>query len=48
MFHELTEPLEEYYAGRGLLVTVDAVGEVDEVTARIVAALDPMLPGRQA
>jgi adenylate kinase len=34
-----TAPLTAYYAGRGLLVQVDGIGEIDEVTARIIAAL---------
>ena len=33
-----TAPLTAFYAGRGLLVQVDGIGEVDEVTERIVAA----------
>jgi hypothetical protein len=28
------------YAGRGLLIEVDGMGPVDEVTARVSAALD--------
>jgi adenylate kinase len=40
VFHEQTEPLEDYYEGRGVLVPVDAVGPVDEVTDRIIKALD--------
>jgi len=35
-----TEPLLDTYRERGLLVEVDGVGSVDEVTARIVAAID--------
>ena len=38
-YEQKTLPLLDYYAGRDLLVRIDAVGEVDEVTARIVAAL---------
>ena len=34
-----TAPLTAYYAGRGLLVKVDGIGEVDEVTERIISAL---------
>lgn len=34
-----TKPLLDVYASRGLLVAVDGMGEVDEVTARLVAAL---------
>ncbi len=39
IYHRETAPLAETYAGRGLLVRVDGLGEVDEVTARVVAAL---------
>ncbi len=35
-----TAPLIEVYRERGLLVEVDGMGEVDEVTERIFAALD--------
>jgi adenylate kinase len=47
VFHAQTEPLEAYYDGRGVLVPVDAVGAVDEVTDRIVKALDAHV-GRDA
>jgi adenylate kinase len=40
LFDRETEPLLDFYAGQGLLVGVDAEGEVDEVTGRIAAALD--------
>jgi adenylate kinase len=40
LYLEQTEPLIEVYRGRDLLVEVDGMGEVDEVTARIFAALD--------
>lgn len=36
-----TAPLTHYYADRGLLVQVDGMGEVDEVTERLLAALRP-------
>jgi adenylate kinase len=35
-----TAPLVDLYAGRDLLVRVDGVGEIDEVTDRLFAALD--------
>jgi adenylate kinase len=40
VYLEQTEPLIEVYRERGLLVEVDGMGEVDEVTARIFDALD--------
>ena len=40
VYAEQTEPLIGLYRERGLLVEVDGVGEVDEVTQRIFAALD--------
>jgi len=40
VYHEQTAPLVEVYAARGLLITVDGMGEVAEVGDRIAAALD--------
>jgi adenylate kinase len=40
LFDRETEPLLDFYDGRGLLARVDAKGDMDEVTERIVAALD--------
>ncbi|MAS53352.1 adenylate kinase [Nocardioides sp.] len=42
VYAEQTEPLIEVYRSRGVLVEVDGMGEVDEVTARIFAALDDL------
>lgn len=39
VYHHETEPLIEYYRDRELLRTVDGVGSVDDVTARILAEL---------
>ena len=39
IYHRETKPLSDAYAERGLLVQVDGLGEIDEVTERIVAAL---------
>ena len=39
LFNRETEPLLDFYDGRGLLVRVDASGDPDEVTERIAAAL---------
>lgn len=40
VYAEQTEPLIDVYRSRGLLVEVDGMGEVAEVTTRILAALD--------
>jgi adenylate kinase len=40
LFDRETEPLLDFYGGRGLLVRVRAEGDVDEVSGRIAAALD--------
>ncbi|MGF1661728.1 MAG: adenylate kinase [Kineosporiaceae bacterium] len=39
VYDEQTAPLVQVYAGRGLLVTVDGIGSVDDVTGRVLAAL---------
>lgn len=39
VYAQQTAPLVQVYAGRGLLVSVDGLGAVDEVTDRIQAAL---------
>ena len=40
VYQRQTAPLQEYYAQQGLLVEVDGLGTVDEVTARIREAID--------
>ena len=40
LYTEQTAPLIEVYRDRGLLVEVDGMGEVDEVTARTLTALE--------
>ncbi|WP_413625356.1 MULTISPECIES: adenylate kinase [Luteibacter] len=40
IYADQTAPVAEFYAKRGKLKVVDGVGELDEVTARIKAALD--------
>jgi adenylate kinase len=47
VFAAKTRPLVDYYERRGALVRVDAVGEVEEVTRRILDSLQRM-PRRQA
>ena len=39
IYHRETKPLSDTYRERGLLVEVDGLGEVDEVTTRILGAL---------
>lgn len=39
LYSRETAPLIEVYGGRGLLVSVDGIGEIADVTARITAAL---------
>ena len=40
IYSEQTEPLIGVYRDRGILVEVDGMGEIDEVTSRIFDALD--------
>lgn len=40
VYREETQPLEDYFEERGVLVTVDGVGDIEEVYERITAALD--------
>ena len=39
VYHGSTEPLIDYYRERDMLRTVDGLGSVDDVTARILAVL---------
>jgi adenylate kinase len=39
VYAEQTAPIVDVYRGRGLVVEVDGLGEIDEVTGRIIAAL---------
>ncbi len=40
VYREETQPLEQYFEDRGELVTVDGVGDIEEVYDRITAVLD--------
>ena len=40
LYAEQTEPLIDVYRKRGILLEVDGMGEVDDVTQRIFDALD--------
>jgi adenylate kinase len=42
VYHRDTEPLQAFYRERGLLRTVDAVGDVEEITRRAVSALSDL------
>ena len=46
VYVEQTAPLAALYRDRGLLVQVDGIGAVDEVTERIMTALVPRLSAR--
>jgi len=39
VYRQQTAPLIDLYDGRGMLAKIDGIGEIDEVTARINAAL---------
>ena len=41
VYAEQTAPIAQVYAERGLLAQVDGLGEVDDVTARLLAVLTP-------
>jgi adenylate kinase len=43
VYNETTRPLLDFYRRRGILLEVDGTGTVDEVTARIQAAVDAVL-----
>lgn len=40
LYHEQTETVVANYARRGLLTQVDGIGQIEEVTDRVLAALD--------
>lgn len=40
VYEEQTAPLTDIYSARGMLVSVDGLGEIDEVTTRLLAALE--------
>ena len=42
VYEELTAPLVDFYEERGILVRIDGEGEIDDVTERICAVLDPI------
>lgn len=40
VYHTATEPIIDYYRAQGLVVTISALGKVNEVTERALAALE--------
>ena len=46
VYAEQTEPLLEVYRGRGLLVEVDSLGEIEEVSERVFVALEAHREGK--
>jgi adenylate kinase len=46
VYREQTAPLSGFYETEGLLSRIDAIGEVDEVTARALRALGVDVPGQ--
>ncbi|MDT8323135.1 MAG: adenylate kinase [Bacteroidota bacterium] len=40
IYHETTEPLAEYYRDRGLLLDIQGVGDIDEITKQIIMAVE--------
>ena len=44
LYHEVTHPIVDWYASRGILVAVDAVRPVDRVARQILTALEAMRP----
>jgi adenylate kinase len=48
VYAEQTEPLLDVYRSRGVLVEVNGLGEIDEVSERVFAALDAHREERQA
>ncbi len=46
VFAHETAPVVAYYAGRGLLETVDGVGPIQTVTKRIISAVDQRIAAR--
>jgi len=44
LYHEVTHPIVEWYGQRGILVSVDAMRPIEEVSREILAALEVMRP----
>jgi adenylate kinase len=48
VYREQTAPLSDFYEAEGLLARIDAIGEIEEVTARALAACGASEPGQPA
>ncbi len=46
LFHSDTSPLVDFYEQRGMLERIDGTRDVDDITAEILARLDPSSAGR--
>ena len=44
LYHEVTHPIVDWYAGRGILVSVDAMRPAERVARQILTALEAMRP----
>ncbi|WP_229070901.1 adenylate kinase [Actinoplanes sp. DH11] len=44
LYHEVTHPIVDWYASRGILVSVDAVRPVEQVARQVLTALEAMRP----
>ena len=44
IYHEVTHPIVDWYASRGILVSVDAIQPVEQVARQILTALEAMRP----
>ncbi|MBN1448320.1 MAG: adenylate kinase [Bacteroidetes bacterium] len=40
IYRETTEPIAEYYRGRGILVDIQGVGTIEDITGRIINAIE--------
>ena len=40
IYHDTTEPLAEYYRGKGLLLDIHGVGSIDDITRQIIDAVN--------
>ena len=45
LYSRETAPLVDYFEGLGILATIDGIGSADEVTARIISAIDTRTRG---